>query len=300
MNLLLFQAVKYKLLRHMNESIFVGLVNNAALLVALGLVFDTIVLKPSFDKIHVKVLTGIVFGIMGIAVMMTHWELIPGVIFDTRSVILSVGGLFFGIVPTLIAVLMTSILRFFQGGAGAWMGIPVIIISGVLGILWRHKRRRKLDTISLLELYVFGVIVHISMLLCTLFLPWTVTKYVLLRISLPVMILYPIGTLLLGKLMIVRLRRKKEGDTLVESEARWRSLTETSPDHILTLDSNLNIQFANFAAPGLTVKELIGTPLYQYIEEKEKQDEVKGILKSVLRTGEQKTYETVFGQARLK
>ena len=110
----------------MNESIFLGLANNAALLVALGLVFDTIVLKPGFDKLPVKMLTGIVFGIMGIAVMKTHWELIPGVIFDTRSVILSVGGLFFGIVPTLIAVLMTSIFRFFQGGVGAWMGIPVI------------------------------------------------------------------------------------------------------------------------------------------------------------------------------
>jgi PAS domain S-box-containing protein len=96
-------------------------------------------------------------------------------------------------------------------------------------------------------------------------------------------------------------RRKKAEETLriahvtlEQSQAQWRSLTETSPDHILTLDSNLNIEFANFAAFGLTVKELIGTPLYQYVEGDEKQNEVKVILESVLQTSKEKTYETVY------
>jgi PAS domain S-box-containing protein len=278
----------------MNESTFIGLANNAALLVALGLVFDTVVLKPGYEKTFVKILTGIVFGILGIAVMMTPWEFVPGVIFDTRSVILSIGGLFFGILPTLIAVLMTSALRIFQGGIGAWTGTAVIITSGFLGILWRHKRKRVLDNISLVELYIFGIVVHIAMLLWMFSLPWGIAKGVLSNISLPVMILYPIGTVLLGKLMITRLRRKKEGDALLHSEARWRSLTETSPDHILTLDTALNIQFANFTAPGLTVEELIGTPLYQYVEGEDKQSEIKAILENALLTGEQKSYETVY------
>lgn len=82
--------------------------------------------------------------------------------------------------------------------------------------------------------------------------------------------------------------------TLGESEARWRSLTETSPDHILTLDLDLKIRFTNFAAPGLTVKELIGVPLYQFAGDKEKQDEVKSILENVLKTGEQMSYETEY------
>jgi len=278
----------------MNESTIIGLANNAALLIALGLVFDTIVLKPRFEKTYVKVLTGIIFGSLGLIVMTTPWEFMPGVIFDTRSIILAIGGLFFGTIPTIIAVLMTSIFRYSQGGIGAWTGIAVIITSGGLGVLWRHKRLKELDKISLVELYIFGVVVHIAMLLWMLSLPWPTAKSVLFTISLPVMFLYPAGTLLLGKLLIARLKRKKEGDALLESEARWRSLTETSPDHILTLDNSLKIQFANFASPGLTVDDLIGTPICQYIENKEEQDEAKAILESVLRTGEQKSYQTTF------
>ncbi|MBT6012670.1 MAG: hypothetical protein HOG80_14960, partial [Candidatus Marinimicrobia bacterium] len=70
----------------MNTSTFIGLLNNAALLVALALVFDTIVLQPAFEKTTIKILTGIVFGILGVAVMLTPWEFMPGVFFDTRSV----------------------------------------------------------------------------------------------------------------------------------------------------------------------------------------------------------------------
>ncbi|MEJ2599898.1 MAG: response regulator [Anaerolineales bacterium] len=88
-------------------------------------------------------------------------------------------------------------------------------------------------------------------------------------------------------------KRKKFEVALRESEANWRSLLETSPDHILMLDTDLNIQFANFASPGLTVADLIGTPLYTYVDEG-RQDEVKAILENVLRTGEAAKYETVY------
>jgi PAS domain S-box-containing protein len=87
--------------------------------------------------------------------------------------------------------------------------------------------------------------------------------------------------------------RNQAEQELRESEARWRSLTENSPDHILTLDTDLNIQFANFASPGLTVQDLIGTPLYNYVQE-ERRSEIKGILESVLETGEPARYETEY------
>ena len=96
----------------------------------------------------------------------------------------------------------------------------------------------------------------------------------------------------LEKQHLTREKRRTE-DALRESEGRWRSLTETSPDHILTLDKDLKIRFANYASPGLTVQDLMGVPLYTLVEE-DQQAEVKAILEGVLETGENASYETVY------
>ena len=87
--------------------------------------------------------------------------------------------------------------------------------------------------------------------------------------------------------------RKRAEDALRESEALWRSITESSSDHIVTLDENLNIQFANFPSPGLTIEQLIGTPIYNYVA-KERQQEIKLILEHAIKTGERCSYETEY------
>jgi PAS domain S-box-containing protein len=87
--------------------------------------------------------------------------------------------------------------------------------------------------------------------------------------------------------------RKKAEEAIRESEERLRSVIETSPDHILLLDTDLNIQFANYASPGLTMEELIGTPIYLYVEEKN-QAENKATLEGVLKTEEAVRYETAY------
>jgi len=88
-------------------------------------------------------------------------------------------------------------------------------------------------------------------------------------------------------------KRRQIEEALRESETNWRSVLETSPDHILMLDTDLIIHFANYASPGLSVEQLIGTPLYSYVDE-ERRAEVKAILEGVLETGQPAHYETVY------
>ena len=87
--------------------------------------------------------------------------------------------------------------------------------------------------------------------------------------------------------------RKLAEEALRESKARWRSVTENSPDHVILLDADLTIQFLNYPSPGLTIDELIGTPLYAFVQESRRQ-EVKAILARVLETGEPASYETSY------
>jgi len=207
----------------MPNSMLLGLVSNIAILLTIALLFDTAALRWRTGQMGKgKVVVGLVLGGIGIVLMLTPWILLPGLIFDTRSVLLGISGLFFGTVPTVIAMVMTVALRIYQGGPGTMMGVSVIISVGVIGILWRHKRKRPLSGMTWQELYLFGLVQHIVMLLCAFILPWNIALQVLRNLTIPVLVIYPIGTALLGLLLTNRLRRERIIEDLQESEERLR------------------------------------------------------------------------------
>lgn len=86
---------------------------------------------------------------------------------------------------------------------------------------------------------------------------------------------------------------EREKRQLRASEQRWRSLTEISPDHIVTLDPALRINFLNFPSPGLNRTAMIGVSILDYLIPEERVT-VEKHLKSVLKTGEATSYETTF------
>lgn len=211
----------------MNEPTLLGLVHNASLLLAIVLLFDLVVGNRRIGEVkYFQVLLGIPVGIVGVIVMSTPWVLVPGIIFDTRSVLLSLSGLFFGAIPTVIAIVITATYRIYQGGAATAMGVCVIITSGAIGIWYRYAFKKPLDSITWWELYRFGLLVHIVMLACTFVLPLTTVFQILSNIAIPVMVMYPIGTILIGSLMASRLRREHIADELSSTEARMRNLVE--------------------------------------------------------------------------
>ena len=149
----------------MNGDTFMGLVYNVALLLALVVLYDTLPPPTKTRRWVPAILTGVMLGLIGIAVMLTPWRFSEGVVFDTRSVLLSMTGLFFGAVPTAIAALMTGVLRIAQGGDGAFTGVAVILTSASLGLIWRCRLRSQQKTPRWFEFYGFGIVVHVAMLL---------------------------------------------------------------------------------------------------------------------------------------
>jgi PAS domain S-box-containing protein len=220
----------------MNDSSILGLINNAALLLALVLVFDFIrvQIRPGQYSIHLFTL-GVLIGAIGVCIMLTPWVLLPGLVFDTRSILLSISGLFFGAVPTLIAMIITAALRIYQGGSGTLTGVSVIFATGIIGIVWRYLRKPSLEKISWKELLIFGLITHLVMLALMFTLPLETALKALANISLPVLLIYPLGTTLLGKLLSNRLLREQITQNLLsneeklrESESKFRSLFQNN------------------------------------------------------------------------
>ncbi len=213
----------------MSDASFLALVHNAALLLAMTFLFDIAgVPWRGGGRLLRQIPFGLALGAIGVSVMLTPWVFSPGIIFDTRSVLLGISGLFFGLVPTVIAMAMTAAYRLSQGGAAAWTGVYVIVATGTIGIVWRRLRRRSAADIGMGELYVFGLVIHVTMLALMLTLPWETARRVLAAISIPVLVIYPVATAMLGTLMAVRLRRDKITQDLLESQERLRLAVQTA------------------------------------------------------------------------
>ena len=203
----------------MDKTTFIGLVNNAALLLSLAL-FYNIMRNRLFknDSVWIQLFNGFVSGTICVLVMLNPFVLVPGIVFDTRSILLSAAGLFFGIVPAAITVLMSAAYRLYTGGSGALMGVSVITASAALGILWRHAYRKDITKLSWLNLYALGIAVHVTMLLLMLLLPGNFRFFVLGKIGLPVILIYPLGTVFLCKIFMWQFESEKTAKALKRSE----------------------------------------------------------------------------------
>jgi len=214
----------------MRDTFLLGLVQNVAILLSFSMLYDYFWTgKKRNNQIYYKIIAGIFSGIISVVLILTPWTFREGLFFDTRSILLSVTGLFMGVIPAIVSMIVTTLYRIYIGGVGMWMGVGVIISSGMVGICWRFIRPewQKSPVINLL---LMGFVVHIFMLLCTAFLPSDLFFLTLEKIALPVLLVYPLSTLLLGLLMKRQAEAKEIKEALDNSEKRWRFALEGAGD----------------------------------------------------------------------
>lgn len=80
---------------------------------------------------------------------------------------------------------------------------------------------------------------------------------------------------------------------LRESEQRWRSFTESSPDHIMLLDRDGRILFLNHDLPGISREEAIGTLGYRYLPE-DYQTQMRDCCNKVFRSKHIQQFQTQY------
>ena len=207
-----------------------GLINNSAILLALGILFDLLLSKEFIRNKYLRqIFIGLLAGGMAVIVMISPVKFANGIFFDTRSIIMGISGLFFGVIPTTIGAVIASLYRFLEGGGGAWVGVIVIFSSGITGVLWNKFRRRHKKDTNIAEIFLFGVVIHVEMMLLMLALPEADRMDVFLQMIIPVLSVFPVATALFGRLMSVRLRRNFILERLRQSEHRLRDIFENAP-----------------------------------------------------------------------
>jgi PAS domain S-box-containing protein len=213
-----------------------GLLLNTGLLLAMVTVLDVLSSARSLDSSRAGgFVAGIAVGLIGIGLIAAPLRTEPGVQFDTRSVLLSVSGLLLGPVPTLVAMVMTAFYRFSIGGA--WIvGCLVIATSGGIGLLWRPRHAVTTGTARAVSLLLMGVVVHLVMLVLIAQIPDGVGPRMVAAVGVPVMLVYPVATLVLGLLLTQRATARETAHRLHHQEREYRHLFDANPHPMWVYD----------------------------------------------------------------
>lgn len=188
--------------------VFVQLLANALLLFASSFLISTLNINPKQQNLIRKILTGLLLGGFVVVIIYNALNFGDGLIYDTRTVLISVVAFFFPVETAISSALVAGVYRyFFIGGVGRYAGVLSILTALLAGIFMRALRKRLQKISNLVYFYILGVLVSILMILSQFFLPYATWIVNVPRIILPVMLLYPILTVLLSISMNNQLSR---------------------------------------------------------------------------------------------
>ncbi len=220
----------------MSQEMLLDLIRNVALLIALAVSLQMLTRRIEKRSVYYGVSSGLLFGTACIIGMMTPLRWVPGVIYDGRSIVLSLAGLFGGPITAAVAVVVSGAYRAYLGGAGMVAGVLTIIESAVLGTILYYLRRRGEVWVGWARLWLFGVLVHVIMLALQLLLPGRTGWDVLSTIGISILTFYPLAFLLTAQMFLDGERKQLADEALRESEEQHRTIIHTAMDGFCLVD----------------------------------------------------------------
>jgi len=242
-----------------------ALTYNMAILVAMVLT-SGLIRRSRASATRQAIMQGLLFGSATVINMAAPMGLGPGLIFDPRTVTLSLSGLFFGPLVAGVAAGMALVYRLALGGAGQTMGVLVIISAAAWGYYFYRRRKPDGPSIRMPQLLLMGLLVHGTELLLMSTLPAPLGWQTFQSLGLPIMLAFPSLTLLLGKMMASQEAEVQSVAALRRSEEMHRAILQTAMNGFWLADLQgclLEVNQAYARMSGYTVAELLGMRISQ-------------------------------------
>lgn len=248
---------------------FSAFINNAALLLVLSILTAYLHPQEVAKNRSREVLFGFVYGFFSILAMTIPMTLEPGLIFDGRSIVLSLAGLFGSPISTGTAMLISSVYRIYLGGVGTVTGVGSILISGISGLLFRRLVRQKRIPLNLWAMFTFGLTLHALLILWFFNLPRETAISVIQLVALPYLTIFPLTTSLIGVFIHIQRQRIEIESQLASSEEKYRELVNLLHEGIWVIDEQEIVSFSNPAMAemlGYLPEEILGKSLFDFMD----------------------------------
>lgn len=222
----------------MNASNLHLLLDNAALLIASTIFYQvSSYIKETYDQSS-EVFDAFLFGIIGILIMSFPYVPSPGLYIDTRSILVGLIAYIFSKKTSHFLMISLILYRLILGGDGAFVGIIIILLSGLIGYLFRFIDLKYLRLYSILNFYLLGIIIHVILTLCIMFMSNTNYAIAFMNSVIPLLVIFPITTVVVGKLFIIQREQINQLQLTRFAEKRFRSLFEQAQIGICYLETD--------------------------------------------------------------
>ncbi|MBV7455757.1 EAL domain-containing protein [Acidovorax sp. sif1233] len=272
---------------------FIELVKGVALLLALCFLHGFNIRVWRRHPRTGQVFSGILFGSICVVGMLTPVVLMPGVIFDARSVVLSMAGLFGGPLVACIAAAMAATGRLWLGGAGAEVGLLVIALCTTLGLVYREGRARGRLGVEPVPLALFGLLLHTAVVALFQLLPAEAVQRINQTLAVPFLLTFTPATVVLGLLLRDVEERLATERALHGTAARLRAIAQAIPDVLLVLDARgryVEVLSPDDAPLAASPPQLIGKRLHDVLPAPQA-DSFLELIRNTLQSGQTHSME---------
>jgi len=174
-------------------------IHSITLLFTLALLHSLIIHKLENSQIKEQFASGLLFGIIAVVAMLTPVQLSQGVIFDPRSIIISLSWIFSGPIAAVISAIIAITYRSWLGGAGTFTGVLVISLCAMMGGIYCFLNKKYKFSSTTWHFLIYGLLVHIVVLICFfIFLPTDLAK----KVIIPFLVLFPLATFFTAFILI--------------------------------------------------------------------------------------------------
>ena len=244
----------------------IEVVEGLALMLALCFLYSATIRTWRHPGLTSQVAAGVLFGGFCIVGMFSPVVLLPGVLFDTRTVVLSMAALFGGPVVSGIALAMAAAWRIGTGGLDLWPGVVAMVLCVVLGLLYRQGRLRGRLRINFPTLLGFGFLLHLTVLASYEFmLQPDVRQFPQIAVGFAYLLIFSLGTVLMGLLLRDAENRVATEQGLADSSARLQAIASSMPDELLVLDAGGVYREALSAHPLSLAAQMLGKSVHDVL-----------------------------------
>ena len=181
------------------------------LLLALTSIYSLIL--PRLKQIRsssMSIVIGLIFGLIGIIGMYESGQVAEGIHFNGRVIIAALSGAIGGFIPGIVTGTVMGSVRMWSGGAGAISSTGAALAGAITGALFFRYQKKDYEIYSIKQLTLLGVLLVIEVILAVLTLPIPLDARlnIIGIVILPILILYPAGTVAFGLLLTDTTKRR--------------------------------------------------------------------------------------------